>query len=271
MNTIEKSFEYGVQNVRVFGTSDDPEFVAADVAAILGYRMASDMTRSLDASDTGTRLVRTPSGEQRLTVLSEGGLYQCIMQRQTGRMSEEQASWVRGFQRKVTHEILPEIRKTGSYGAQAPAELTRRDLARMVLEAEDAREAAEQRAVAAESFKEHIELNAGLTVRDFHKKYFSEHRETEVNEFFYARGLLLDERGKRYIPETGERKNGKNHRRPTFQGKPFFYLHSKLDRDKVRREETRVRPGEPELALVEYMVKRGFTANKNESKELAHV
>lgn len=147
----------------------------------------------------------------------------------------------------------------------APRELDRRQLALMVIEAEDARVAAEQRAIEAESFKANIELNDGLTVRDFHKKYFSEHRETDVNEFFYARGLLIDERNKRVNPETGEKKPGKNHRRPTFQGKPFFYLHSKLDRDKVRREETRVRPGEPELALVEYMTKRGFTANQNET------
>ncbi|MFF8817314.1 antA/AntB antirepressor family protein [Leucobacter sp. NPDC015123] len=152
---------------------------------------------------------------------------------------------------------------------QTPVELDRRALALMVIEAEDARVAAEQRAVEAEQFQEHIELNDGLTVRDFHKKYFSEHGEREVNEFFYDRGLLLDERGKRWDERTQRPKDGKNHRRPTYTGKPFFYLHSKLDRDKVRREETRVRPGAPELALVEYMTKRGFTANRSESKELA--
>lgn len=153
----------------------------------------------------------------------------------------------------------------------APAELDRRSLALMVIEAEDAREAAEKRAVVAEGFKEQIELNDGLTVRDFHKKYFSEHGEREVNEFLYSSGLLIDERNKRWDERTERYKDGKNHRRPTYQGKPFFYLHSKLDRDKVRREETRVRPGEPELALVEFLTKRGFTANINVSKELTVV
>lgn len=151
------------------------------------------------------------------------------------------------------------------------AELDRRQLALMVIEAEDAREAAEQRAAVAEEFREQIELNDGLTVRDFHKKYFSEHREREVNEFFYQRGLLIDERNKRYNPETGQRKNGKNHRRPTFSGKAFFYLHGELDREGVRHEKVRVRPGIPELELVEYMTKRGFTANRSESKELTNV
>lgn len=149
------------------------------------------------------------------------------------------------------------------------AELDRRQLALMVIEAEDAREAAEQRAVVAEQFRDQIELNDGLTVRDFHKKYFSAHGEREVNEFFYARGLLIDERNKRFNPETGQRKDGKNHRRPTFAGKAFFYLHGELDRDGVRHEKVRVRPGLPELDLVEYMTKRGFTANRSESKEIA--
>lgn len=149
------------------------------------------------------------------------------------------------------------------------AELDRRQLALMVIESEDAREVAEQRATVAEGFRDQIELNDGLTVRDFHKKYFSAHREREVNEFFYQRGLLIDERNKRYNPETGQRKDGKNHRRPTFSGKAFFYLHGELDRDGVRHEKVRVRPGAPELDLVDYMTKRGFTANRSESKELA--
>ena len=183
---------------------------------------------------------------------------------------------VRGFKLALVKEFY---RMRQALTAPRPvAELDRRQLALMVLEAEDAREAAEQRAVveaqradAAEEFREQIELNDGLTVRDFHKKYFSAHREREINEFFYARGLLIDERNKRYNPETGQRKDGKNHRRPTFAGKAFFYLHGELDRDGVRHEKTRVRPGVPELELVEYMTKRGFTANRSESKELANV
>lgn len=174
---------------------------------------------------------------------------------------------VTGFKLALVKEFY---RMRQALSAPRPvAELDRRQLALMVLEAEDAREAAEQRAAVAEGFREQIELNDGLTVRDFHKKYFSEHREREVNEFFYQRGLLIDERNKRYNPETGQRKNGKNHRRPTFSGKAFFYLHGELDREGVRHEKVRVRPGIPELELVEYMTKRGFTANRSESKEIA--
>lgn len=184
-------------------------------------------------------------------------------------MAKELSMLQRNERGKQARRYFIEVEKRARQASPAPVELDRRALALMVIEAEDARVAAEQRAVEAEQFQEHIELNDGLTVRDFHKKYFSEHGEREVNEFFYVQGLLIDERGKRWDERTQRPKDGKNHRRPTYTGKPFFYLHSKLDRDKVRREETRVRPGSPELALVEYMTKRGFTANRSESKELA--
>ncbi|WP_255596188.1 phage antirepressor [Cellulomonas sp. C5510] len=94
----------------------EPWFVATDVARILGYAAAKDMTRSLDNDEKGGRLVPTPGGRQEVAVITEPGLYQAIAQRQTGRMADErQRDAVRAFQRWVTHEVLPEIRRTGSY------------------------------------------------------------------------------------------------------------------------------------------------------------
>lgn len=110
-------FDFQGQTVRVM-TDDDgqPSFVAGDVAAILNYRMASDLTRTLDAEDVGTRLMRTPSGEQVVTVLTEAGLYAAILGRQTGRIGNESTRERIGqFKRWVTHDVLPEIRKTGGY------------------------------------------------------------------------------------------------------------------------------------------------------------
>ena len=87
----------------------EPWFVATDVAKILGYRMASDMTRRLDEDEKGTRLVRTVArGEQATTVITEPGLYGAIL--------GSQVPGAREFKRWVKHELLPEIRRTGSYG-----------------------------------------------------------------------------------------------------------------------------------------------------------
>lgn len=144
-------FRYQDAEVRVVVIDDEPWFVAADVASILDYRMASDMTRSLDPLDRGTRLMRTPSGPQDMAVISEGGLFQCIVQRQTGRMTDDTTrEQVRAFQRWVTHEVLPAIRKTGAYGA--PTGLTFEEMTAHVIAELNARiEAAHARAKELES------------------------------------------------------------------------------------------------------------------------
>jgi len=97
------------QAVRVI-TDDDGSiwFVATDIAGILGYRMASDMTRRLDDDEKGTRSVRTVArGEQATGVITEPGLYSAVLR--------SQVEGARDFKRWVTHELLPEVRRTGSY------------------------------------------------------------------------------------------------------------------------------------------------------------
>lgn len=103
-----------------------PWFVAADVAKILGYRMASDMTRRLDDDDRGTRSVRTPSGDQSMTVVTEPGLYSAIL--------GSQIPGARDFKRWVTHEVLPTIHRTGSYGVPS-LDLERMDDVALILQA----------------------------------------------------------------------------------------------------------------------------------------
>lgn len=101
------------------GADDDgsPWIVAGDVARALGHRDAEKMTRTLDADEVGTRLVGTPGGPQEMTVLTESGVYAAILTRQTGRITNEDArKAVARFKRWVTHEVLPAIRRTGSYG-----------------------------------------------------------------------------------------------------------------------------------------------------------
>lgn len=86
----------------------DTWFVATDVARILGYRDAANMTRRLDEDEKGTRQVSTVArGEQATTVITESGLYAAIL--------GSQVEGARRFKRWVTHELLPEVRRTGSY------------------------------------------------------------------------------------------------------------------------------------------------------------
>lgn len=82
-------------------------FVATDVAAALGYRNAPDMVRNLDDDEKGTQTVRTPGGEQDVSVINESGLYAAILK---SRRPE-----AKRFKRWVTGDVLPSIRKTGAY------------------------------------------------------------------------------------------------------------------------------------------------------------
>jgi len=63
--------------------------------------------------EKGAHLVDTPGGPQRLTVVSESGLYKLIM-----RSDKDTA---RPFQDGVTKVVLPSIRKTGG-GPRTPSE-----------------------------------------------------------------------------------------------------------------------------------------------------
>jgi anti-repressor protein len=108
LSTALSPFTFADQPVRVITDEQgDPWFVATDVAHILGYRMASDMTRRLDEEDRGTRSVRTPGGEQDVVVITEPGLYAAVL--------GSQVPGAREFKRWVTHTVLPTIRRTGSY------------------------------------------------------------------------------------------------------------------------------------------------------------
>lgn len=98
--------------LRVLLIDGEPWLVAADVAGVLGYRMASDATRLLKGAEKGTHSMRTPSGQQEVTIISEPGFYRLVM-----RSNRPEAD---AFQTWVTGEVLPQIRKTGSYRA-APA------------------------------------------------------------------------------------------------------------------------------------------------------
>jgi anti-repressor protein len=120
-------FEYEGLEMRTVVLNGEPWFVAADVAKILGYRMASDMTRRLDDADKGSAKVRTPGGDQDAGIINESGLYDSIFR--------SNAPAAKPFRRWVTAEVLPTIRKSGSYAVAQPQTPAER-MAAAVLEAQ---------------------------------------------------------------------------------------------------------------------------------------
>ncbi len=86
----------------------EPWFVAADVCDALELRDTSNVVARLDDDERGTHTVRTPSGDQEMLIINESGLYSLVL---TSRKPE-----AKKFKKWVTGTVLPEIRKTGSYG-----------------------------------------------------------------------------------------------------------------------------------------------------------
>ena len=107
-------FIYGESPIRVV-TDDrgEPWFVAKDITEILGYSEASAGTRHLDEDQKGLSEIQTPGGVQRLGTINESGLYTLIL-----RSDKPEA---KPFRKWVTSEVLPSIRKTGSYDARQAA------------------------------------------------------------------------------------------------------------------------------------------------------
>lgn len=117
--------------------SDGFRVQAPGLARALGFREAFDLLRTIPEEEKGSETVRTPGGEQRIGYVTEAGFYRAMGQRQAARISDEtMRAQVERFQAWVYREVLPGLRR----GAVNPAELTRADLARLVLAAEEEKE-----------------------------------------------------------------------------------------------------------------------------------
>ncbi|SEG13116.1 BRO-N domain-containing protein [Marinobacterium lutimaris] len=104
-------FRFEGLNVRTLMIDGEPWFVAADVCEVLALRNSRDALGRLDEDEKGVATTDTLGGRQNLSTINESGLYSLIL---TSRKPE-----AKRFKRWVTSEVLPEIRKTGSFNAQA--------------------------------------------------------------------------------------------------------------------------------------------------------
>ncbi|WP_347505159.1 BRO-N domain-containing protein [Pseudomonas anguilliseptica] len=104
---LPMEFSFDGAAVRVVLVEGEPWWVATDVAQALEYRDAGNMVRILDEDEKGTHNVSTLGGEQEMLVINESGLYSAILR-------SRKASAKR-FKKWVTAEVLPSIRRHGTY------------------------------------------------------------------------------------------------------------------------------------------------------------
>ena len=101
-------FQYEGKQVRTVEKDGETWWVLKDVCAVLGILKHRDVAARLDADERGSVRVGTLGGTQEMVCVNESGLYHVIL-----RSDKPQA---KPFRRWVTKEVLPEIRRKGSYG-----------------------------------------------------------------------------------------------------------------------------------------------------------
>lgn len=100
-----KNEQYGA--IRVVELDGEPWFVAADLCRALDISDTQSALRRLREDEKGKDSIRTPGGTQEMLVVSEPGMYALVL---GSRKPEAEA-----FQRWITHEVIPCIRKHGAY------------------------------------------------------------------------------------------------------------------------------------------------------------
>ncbi|MEN2450425.1 BRO family protein [Bacillus sp. JR_15] len=106
-------FNFEELPVRILTVNDEPYFVGKDVADILGYKRTADAIREhVEVEDKGVGKIQTPGGIQNVTIINESGLYSLIF--------SSKLESAKQFKRWVTSEVLPTLRKTGTY--QVPSD-----------------------------------------------------------------------------------------------------------------------------------------------------
>jgi prophage antirepressor-like protein len=105
------AFEFQMQEVRVhLDGNGEPWWVARDVCAILEIANPKNAYARIQDKWKGVHTIDTPGGKQDMVCVSEAGLYKLIFVSRKP-IAEEFQAW-------VFEEVLPSIRKTGSYHAQ---------------------------------------------------------------------------------------------------------------------------------------------------------
>ena len=115
---IFNSPEFGA--IRTIEKDGEPWFVGKDVAAALGYSNTKDaLSRHIDAEDKyqgeGVAFPDPHGILQYPTIINESGLYSLVL--------SSKLPTAKKFKRWVTSEVIPSIRKTGSYSV--PCDLSR--------------------------------------------------------------------------------------------------------------------------------------------------
>lgn len=117
MNEIMKVFnnsEFG--EIRTVVKDDDIYFAGKDIAEALGYKDTVNALKAhVDEEDKLTWRITTSGQARNMTVINESGLYSLVL--------SSKLESAKRFKRWVTSDVLPALRRTGSYSVDIPKTL----------------------------------------------------------------------------------------------------------------------------------------------------
>lgn len=103
-----QTFNFENLPVRTLSIDEEPYFVGKDVADILGYSNSRKaLLDHVDEEDKLTSRIVTAGQNRNQTIINESGLYSLIF--------SSKLESAKRFKRWVTSEVLPTLRKTGTY------------------------------------------------------------------------------------------------------------------------------------------------------------
>lgn len=182
MNELQ-NFNFSGQDVRIITINDEPWFVVADIAKVLGASNSRSLAQMVDEEDKGKQSLHSGSDA---TIVNESGLYTILL-----RSNNPQA---KPFRRWVTSEVLPTIRKHGAYSTQPQVPTTQRE---MILLALAGNEETNQRIDVIE--EQVIDLKENATLNPGEYGYLGRRINQRVSEVAKGYGNITQEqRGKLY-------------------------------------------------------------------------
>lgn len=124
-------------SVRVAGTSEEPLFCLADVCKVLDLGNPSQVKARLGDEVISNEVIPDSLGrQQETTFINEDGLYDVIL--------DSRKPQAKAFRKWITSEVLPSIRKTGSYSVQQRYEIPQSFSEALMLAAKQAQQIEEQ-------------------------------------------------------------------------------------------------------------------------------
>ena len=115
MNELQ-TFNFEDLPVRKIEVDGEPFFVGKDVAEILGYTRPSEAIKShVDEDDKLIRQVTVSGQKRNMVIINESGLYSLIFDAAKQSKNESIRKKAKRFKRWVTEDVLPQLRRTGTY------------------------------------------------------------------------------------------------------------------------------------------------------------